>query len=297
MASNVSAFEKRFTTLVCDTKNVGVVSELRNTPDDQRPRIFRGKNTDFIVSSAEKCRTKISSILEVDKISLITNQNNRSGSDFVEAITGTDIEIKLGGATDGNLGLSTLEWALEDQGSIHSIMVDEGQLERRQLILDGVTDVSLLEHKRGTAEYLRQHFVSKLTVGEYAPDKLAFLAVCVSRGIKNLNDIEAAWISKLNGELDTEKRTPLMLMRPNGNFILKDKAFKFGQRFIIEHVGAGLRSPATKIIMRSKSSDGNPGFQVEIRQHYKNSYTDREGNKTPARFWVNNACFNMWIRK
>ena len=97
---NVTNFETAFVEAVVKGKGI---EELNSIPDKNRPLLFRERN--ICQEDAESLRRAMKQALGIDDLKLTYSRSNKSGADFYEESTDTHIEIKLGAATDVNIGL------------------------------------------------------------------------------------------------------------------------------------------------------------------------------------------------
>lgn len=282
--SDVSGFEKTFREAIT-TGSVEALQELYNTPDKNRPKIFRGKNPDFINTTVNNLRREISEISDVKTPILSTSNDNKDGSDFVEQISGTEYEIKLGGATDANLGIGIMEWALDNHGIIRNIMGTMN--DRKEMYLKGVAHSEILENKEKSKEAMVEAFNKKVTVGETASERLTHLAKLIAKGVTREESIVEAFNSG-----DEPNKPHLLLLQKDGTFKHHDKSFPEDEEFIVIKAAVGSKGGGAQIVLQGRKS----GRTIEFRQHFKNSHTDNStGVKIPAKFWVKTPCFNVWI--
>lgn len=109
--TNVALFEDLFIAdfLAYSTGSHVTSERLTQIPDRHRPVLFRGLDGKQLQQVCQSLLELISHTLNVEHPVFTRVQNNRVGADFKETITNSDIEVKLGKPTDGNLGVKNLE--------------------------------------------------------------------------------------------------------------------------------------------------------------------------------------------
>jgi hypothetical protein len=289
MSSNVSEFEALYRhTLVEPTYSN--FHALESIEDARRPRIFVGKNIDFIRKTQDNLLEHISELIGYQKPRLTTNDNNRFESDLREMVADVEIEIKLGAMTDANLGLSAIEWALDlDEGELKEVLIENGGLPRRQIyqsaIWEGRDPWPLIkEHKSNMFNACVEIFKKGIGNSGWASERLAHLCYAISRGITEVGAIKESM-----GKLDGVPVRHLFQLKPSGAFVASSKVIPLNDPVRVVSVGMGTRGGGAQIHL------GTSERSIKILAHYKNSFTS-QGIKIPARAGVSTPCANIWIR-
>jgi len=142
--------------------------------EGKKVRVVKGRDVDdlegFLTRSYDSLRAFFPEGAE-----FTSNDDNRSGKDLYEASTRTHIELKSGGAmTDGNPGLASVAWALENQKV--AVAMKNGMSERRRMLLSGSSSADIEVSKSNTMDELFEAL--QATPLGTAPDRLAhFLGV------------------------------------------------------------------------------------------------------------------------
>lgn len=108
---NVTAFETAYVTEFKNfvDHNIADYSKLLSIPMGNRPILLRSAETRAdIINSFQDLKQTLLADLNVDKLNLTISSNNRDGSDMEELNSGASIELKLGSATDANIGLTAM---------------------------------------------------------------------------------------------------------------------------------------------------------------------------------------------
>ena len=289
MSSNVSNFERIYRQAVCQPQNTSLIVELKNMPDSEKPLLFKNKDAAFVSNTISNLRNTVGQICGTPAINLATSNNNQLGNDLEELNTSNSFEVKLGGMTDANLGIGIIEWSLDlKNGEVRNIM--NTMLARRQMFLAGSPQQAILANKTQSKIAMETLFKSILTVGAKAPDKLAHTAKAISIGITKQQDIQNSYTVSNR----KKNKVHLLVLQQDGSFAISDKAFYSNEDLLVTKLGVGTQGGGAQIHLKGSIS----GQTIEFRQHFKNSYTDKNaGQKIPAEFWVETPCFNVWIGK
>lgn len=300
MSSNVSGFESIYVKAFCiyanSQSNNTLISDqikaLIGLPEIEKPTFFRKKDHAYILKTMSSLLQQIEVYNKTHGYTsyfLTSNDNNRLGSDLEDTVNNVFHELKLGGITDANIGITSMEWALDIPGDIKNNMVTNGYMIRREMYENKISENDIIAHKEKSKHDLAEIFSQKLIVGNRAPDKLSHLAICLSRGITNYSEIEELYLTK-----DTPVGARLFALQRNGTFKQYEKAFSYADTFTVKSVGIGINGGGTQIHLISNDT----GRNIEFRQHFKNSYTHVKDDikiRVPAKFWVKTPCFNVWI--
>ncbi len=209
-----------------------------------------------------------------------SNDNNRSGKDLYEVTTKTHIELKSGGAmTDGNPGLESVAWALNNP-RVAEVMKD-GMTERRRMLVAGKSTAEIEASKSKTMDDLLTALQS--TPLGVAPDRLAHYFRCMALGVTKLPEIKKSFDSA------DPTKTPLMLMADwNSGLKLYEKAFLPTETIEVIKIE---RTDRAQLIARGMTT----GRTALLYPNFKNSWTAPNGKKFDAKNWVATACFHVWI--
>lgn len=215
-----------------------------------------------------------------DATHFTSNDNNRSGKDLFEENTRTHIELKSGGAmTDGNPGLASVAWALNNP-RVAEVMKD-GMTERRRLLVAGKSSVEIEASKSKTMDDLLTAFQS--TPLGTAPERLAHYFRCMALGVTKLPEIKKSF------ESTDANKTPLMLMSDwDSGLKLYEKAFLPAETIEVIKIE---RTERAQLIARGATT----GRTALLYPNFKNSWTAPNGTKFDAKNWVATACFHVWI--
>lgn len=209
-----------------------------------------------------------------------SNDNNRSGKDLFEVTTNTHVELKSGGAmTDGNPGLASVAWALNNP-KVAEVM-KQGMAERRRLLLAGRGEADIEASKSKTMDELLTALQS--TPLGPAPDRLAHYFRCMALGVTKLPEIKKSF------ESANASKTPLLLMADwDAGLKLYEKAFLPTESIEVIKIE---RTDRAQLIARGATT----GRTALLYPNFKNSWTAPNGKKFDAKNWVATACFHVWI--
>jgi hypothetical protein len=209
-----------------------------------------------------------------------SNDDNRSGKDLYEVNSKTHIELKSGGAmTDGNPGLESVAWALNNP-KVAAAMKD-GMTERRRMLLAGQTGSAIEASKSKTMDELFSALQS--TPLGVAPERLAHYFRCMAVGLTKLDEIKESYSAT------NVTKTPLMLMADwDSGLALYEKAFLPSETIEVVRIE---RTDRAQLVARGSTT----GRTATLYPNYKNSWTAPNGQKFDAKNWVATACFHVWI--
>jgi hypothetical protein len=209
-----------------------------------------------------------------------SNDDNRSGKDLYEVNSMTHIELKSGGAmTDGNPGLESVAWALNNP-KVAAAMKD-GMTERRRMLLAGQTGSAIEASKSKTMDELFSALQS--TPLGVAPERLAHYFRCMAVGLTKLDEIKESYSAT------NVTKTPLMLMADwDSGLALYEKAFLPSETIEVVRIE---RTDRAQLVARGSTT----GRTATLYPNYKNSWTAPNGQKFDAKNWVATACFHVWI--
>jgi hypothetical protein len=228
-----------------------------------------------------------------------TDNNNQRGKDLLAQKSGRQIEVKSAGSkTDANSGVGPMSWVFgdEDEALLNDIIA--GSARRRRALWAETSDEAERERlieasKQGTIASLVNYFGDRLQVGEAAPARIQLFARAVALGYTKEKEIRAyvsapkimAAISESQISAD---HAPLLLRADwEAGLVPYEQAFDPDEVILVEAIHGGNGARAEVLLRGQKSS-----LIARLYPHYKNSY----GN-IPARAWVKNGCFHVWIRR
>ena len=267
-----------------------LIDQLVAVPDANRPKIFKGKSSQNLEGWVLRAKGALADMYGPNA-HFLTSSLNREGSDLTVVDTGEEIELKTGQVTDANVGISAMAWAMGDENNseLREIM-SKSMMNRRSLALAGDFDAVRLSQKQ-TMDSLHLYFKQRLTVGSPAPPRLRIYAVAVARGFTKKKEIEA-----LLGHPESEwaVRTILHAHWSNG-WVQKTNLFYSEEEIVVDQVSLkeAIRDNKigrSQIRLRGSSS----GRTALFYPNYKNAYRSKD-KKVPAKYWVNTACFHIWI--
>lgn len=270
---------------------MSAIDRMATIPTSERPTLFRQLDHATLSDWVSRAR-RFLRLAYGDEVDFVSSRDNRWGADLQVLQTKQMIELKSGGpVTDANPGLSTVAWALEDSSNALRRIMSDSMKHRRQLYLDGDM-TGVLQSKKETMELLMAHFRRYVEVGKSAPPRLQHYVRCVALGITTKKEIE-----ELDGRDDLWKSAP-QILHADRDLGWRPEEHSFDQREAIVVDRLNLSDPSSKedvprltLILRGSLS----GRTATMYPHYKNSYKLPSGGRIPARWWVQTACFHVWI--
>lgn len=269
----------------------GLIPRLALLPDQNRPRLFKGKTQTELDMWIRRARQALADMFGADA-DFRTSDLNIKGSDLAVVGAGESIELKTGKVTDANLGVATAAWMMgdEDETELRRIMSDP-MAERRRMALSG-DFAGVRASQELTMKRLRDYFRARLTVAGPAPDRVAHYARAVAHGITQKSEVAPLW-----GRPESEwpVRTVLHADWRKG-WIKVTNPFQLGETIVVDRISRqeskGYRASVSRaqVILRGVLSDRT----ARIYPNYKNSYKGKDGS-VKAKHWVRTACFHMWI--
>lgn len=288
------AFEKliRQSMTVAEEGVTELVNKLADVPRVNRPRIFKDRSRQGIEGWVMRARQVLSDRYG-PKAHFITSSINREGSDLTVVSTDEEIELKTGKVTDANIGIKAMAWAMgdKDKTDLYNIM-SKSMTERRDMALSGDFE-RVRSSQEQTMNCLYEYFNQRLTVGNPAPPRLRLYAVAVARGFTKQNEVmalhghpESRWPSRTIFHADWSKGWV-----PKANYFDSEEQIFVDRVFLKEPIRENKISRA-QVSLKGSSS----GRTALFYPNYKNAYRSR-GEQVPAKYWVNTACFHIWIDK
>lgn len=280
--SDVSGFEKKFKELFknfIEGKEVDY-SILLLTPKTNQPIIFRDFETieslKNVFASLEK---ELKQNLNTDKLYLTGDNNNRSGADLYESFTDIHIELKLGSATDANLGLESMKDVL-GLGLINSLPTAQQREKWRASYLLNPEQTSILikaEHKKSYESFVKDF---QLKAGDKLDPagQLAMNKYWSGNNNNNLSGRMRRWQLLKDGTWKEEIKS-----LPSGSW-------QYGE--------AEVKTQPDKT-NRLNFSIYNPVLEksLKLTYNYKNTYRSKTlGIVAPAKLGLGSPSFNGWWR-
>jgi hypothetical protein len=283
--ANFDSFERYFKEALEDNADVSAkyAYEIYRLPSDQKVAFIKHYSQAEIQSYLVRARASLRSFFPAGAIFTSSNYN-QSGKDLLEINSDTHIELKSGpNKTDGNIGIKTIKWALEDESDELKLIMSDPMKTRRKLALAGKT-AEVEASKKETMDRLISYFNSKLKVNTSAPDKLDHFVRAIARGFTTNAEILKLYKSP-------NLMNPLMLEAEWKNGLEKySKAFRPTEVIEIQQITrTDIRA---QLVLRGKDSN----ISAKIYPNFKNAWKSPDKkHKLDADNWVSNACFHVWI--
>ena len=286
------AFERliRHSMTAAEEDVAGLVNKLAAVPRVNRPQLFKDRSRQEMERWVMQARQVLADRYG-ENTHFITSSLNREGSDLTVVSTGEEIELKTGKVTDANIGIEAMAWAMgdKDKSELYEIM-SKPMTERRSMALAG-NFKRVRSSQEQTMCRLYEYFNQRLTVGNPAPPQLRLYAVAVARGFTKLNEVkallghpESGWASRTIFHAHWSK-----------GWVQKANLFHSEEQILVDQVFLKESIQENKInraqIRLIGSSSGRTAL---FYPNYKNAYYSR-GEEVPAKYWVNTACFHIWI--
>lgn len=254
-------------------------SKIANLDEVNKVRIVKGQTTASLEGFLERAHKALRDFFP-EGAKFTSNNDNKTGKDLYESKSKTQIELKSGGAmTDGNPGLESVAWALENPAIATAMKT--GMDERRALLLANRPKSEVEASKSKTMDELFSALQS--TPLGVAPERLAHYFRCMAVGLTKLEEIQEAFASS------NPVKTPLMLMADWSNGLsLYEKAFLPSETLEVVKIE---RTDRAQLVARGNKT----GRTATLYPNYKNSWTAPTGQKFAAKNWVASACFHVWI--
>jgi hypothetical protein len=215
-----------------------------------------------------------------------SNNNNRDGKDLYEELSGTQIELKSGGAmTDANSGLAIVSWTIGDDSEEISRIMKAGMAERRVLAKAKNNVSEINRSKAKTMDDLAQLFQNRISIG-FAPETLSHFFRCVAVGLTKSGEILSTYQS------GAKIKVPLLLKADwDKGLVLYEKAFLPDEKIIIEKIERTQKR--FQLVAKGKVSETS----AKLYATYRNSWKHPDGSKVHASNWVESPSFQVWIGK
>lgn len=160
--ANVNEFVKLSEAYIADKNNRDKLNKLEQIPDKERPKYFKGSNAEEIKAVLDLFSDAIKEDVHNQGFDLSDieiregNPSNHTGADIEVFFKGKlviDVEVKLGGKTDANIGMKTMYSILpelEDKMGYWSL----DQRNERKLMIAEVN--SILDYQESENAYMYQ---------------------------------------------------------------------------------------------------------------------------------------------
>ena len=286
-------FERLIRSAMVETDPTPSIDHLARIPDENRPALFKGRDRPEIREWVTRARNSLHDLFSQPPL-LSTSDVNIRGSDLFERRTSTPIELKTGKVTDANIGVATMAWVMgdADDAQLKDIM-SRSMTMRRDLAL-AREYAQVRESQQRTMERLESYLATRVTVGAMAPRLLSHFARCVARGVTTKQ--KAIALLELP---ESDWEVPVTLHAHwNKGWAQKARPFDPSEDILVQKVGRLTESPSRRKIPRAfLRVRGSLSCRTALfYPNYKNSY-NRHSIRIPAKYWVQTACFHVWIDK
>lgn len=263
-------------------------AEMAAVYDASRPRYAKSKSERDLELWIIRARGALAAQFSPDE-SFTTSENNAEGKDLFATRAGRHVELKSpDGRTDANVGVASIEWALDDSSRRLAHIMKEGMQERRGIWIDAgdpsARDAAVHSSKLWQMRQLLDYFESRIHVGGYAGPRLSHYARCVAVGLTKLTEIRSSF-----GQAEVAE--PLLLVADwDEGLMTYEQRFLPNENIRIDELTGSDESARVSLRLRGEES---MRFCL-IYPHFKNSYR-HDAVTIPASAWVKNACFHVWI--
>lgn len=251
-------------------------------------RLVKGRSHAEIEEYLIRARAALAALLGVDSRTLTSSDNNADGKDLREPKSGREIELKSGSAkTDANCGLTTIQWAFDDDSKSIATAMRSELGKRRAWAAEVPPNVSaILASKARSMDALHAAFSFRVSTGSAAPPRLAHFVRCVSHGLTKLPEIRDSFERGHRGSL------PLLLQANwASGFVVYSHAFLDTEEIVVDTVERTAER-AQVVLLGSES-----GVRARVYPNFKNSFKSKHsGTRIPAEYWVSTPCFQVWVQ-
>ena len=283
--ANFHSYERLFREALAATEDSTnkFALEIYGLPETQKVLLVKNRSAVEIEAYLKRCRTKLQSFFD-SKAIFSTSSNNSSGKDLLEINSGIEIELKSGLAkTDANNGLGLIAWTLSDNTDDLKNIMSESMKTRRALYSQG--HLKLIEKsKEQTMDEIFKYFNSKLEKDKSVPERMNHFARCVSKGLTKEKEIKESFSGNTAEQpllLESEWETGLKVY---------SKSFLPTEKILVQRIERNIER--TQLILVGEKSKTT----ARIYPNYKNSWHSADGRvKIDAKYWVQTACFHVWI--
>ena len=280
----------RYSMTVAEESITELVNELAAVPRVNCPQLFKDRSRQEMEGWVIKAR-QVMADRYGENTHFITSSLNREGSDLTVVNTGEEIELKTGKVTDANIGIEAMAWAMgdKDKSELYEIM-SKSMTERRSMALAGDYE-RVRSSQEQTMCRLYEYFNQRLTVGNPAPPQLRLYAVAVARGFTTQNEVKALLGHPESG---WGSRTIFHAHWSKG-WVQKANLFHSEEQILVDRVLLNEPIRSNKIGRPQVRLKGSTSKRTALfYPTYKNSYQIK-GERIPAKYWVKNPCFHIWI--
>lgn len=265
-----------------------VAAEMSEIYRRERPTFARDKSQAELAGWLTRACVTLDTFFP-NQETFTTSDDNSSGKDLYAVRSGRHIELKSpDGKTDANVGIKAVAWALADESQRLATIMDSGMKERRAIWLMVPEESARLraihESKVQQMRELLNYFEEFLVVGEAVGPRLSHYARCVAVGLTKLGEIQGTLATSIS-------EAPLLLVA-DWKLGLRQYEQSFLADEVIRVVSLEGNSESARVSLKLKGD--NSGRTCLVYAHHKNSF-HRDGVTIPARAWVKNACFHIWI--
>ena len=282
----------RYSMTVAEESITELVNELAAVPRVNCPQLFKDRSRQEMEGWVIKAR-QVMAYRYGPKAHFITSSLNREGSDLTVVSTGEEVELKTGKVTDANIGIKAMAWAMgdKDESELYEIM-SKPMIKRRSMALAGDYE-RVRSSQEQTMCRLYEYFNQRLTVDNPAPPQLRLYAVAVARGFTTQNEVKALLGHPESG---WGSRTIFHAHWSKG-WVQKANLFHSEEQILVDRVFLKESKRKNKIRRAQVRLRGSSSGRTALfYPNYKNAYQSK-GEKVPAKYWVNTACFHIWIDK
>jgi hypothetical protein len=253
---------------------------IANLPEENKVQVVKSRSARELEGFLGRAHTTLRNFFPSGS-TFTSSQNNKSGKDLLETKSGTQVELKSGGAmTDGNPGLESVAWALDTPAV--AIVMKSGMDDRRKLLIAGHPRSAIDASKSKSMDELYQA-LRRTSLGP-ASARLSHYFRCMAVGLTKLEEIKSSFSSP------DPVKTPLLLKAEwTRGLVLYEKAFLPTET--IEVVRIERTTDRAHLIAKGLTT----GRTATLYPNFKNSWTASNGRKFPADNWVATACFHVWI--
>ena len=285
---NVSAAETVFINdfLALVDGDKGAFTDYDAIDDKNKPAFLRGKNATELAAISEHLLDSVSASTGVDrdKLAFTASRNNREGSDLLETNSGISVELKLGAATDINVGFGPVAEHLIP-GNKNDLFPTGTDRERwRESFRAGDVDSIKAEQKAmlsATAEKLTASHA-----GRPLDENATKLVEAYYQGITNEKEA-------LSSDVTSPRTIHRFDLNSDGTWVTKVKtASKTGEW---AYDSFNYNPSSNRFTFTIRSSDGKSKLGMVL--NYKNRYKYPDGVKADAKLGLGSPSFNGWWKE
>jgi hypothetical protein len=282
---NFDGFERIFkSVMTSELSSEEGALKIAGLPDVEKVVLVKNKTKNEIQEFLQRALESLANFFP-GEFSFSSSDNNKEGKDLLEVISNTPVELKSGSAmTDGNVGMASIEWALEDKTKSLSRAMSKAVNERKMLLRNQASTSEIQSSKNLEMDILYERISELVEVGP-ASDKLSHFVRCVSLGLTKGPEIQAAY-------LDAGNQANPLLLQAVWDSGLEEYEKAFDEDEIIEVVSIDRTEKRVQMVLQGSKSRRI----AKIYPHHRNSWTDVDGTKYPASNWASTGSCQVWIR-